>query len=124
VAALGGRSGLLPIASDDHWSILIGFESGAEATLQLDYLSRPGRRFLAAEYDGGTVIADFMAGTLSNNGSVERIDAPPDDSYRRQLQAVLAGESDRLCDSAGGLDVMGLIAAIERAARDETWISA
>jgi len=124
VAALGGRSGLLPIASDDHWSILMAFESGAEVSLQLDYLSRPGRRFLAVEYDGGSAIADFMADTLSVNGTVERIDAPRDESYRRQLHAMLSGETGHLCDESGGLDVMHLIAAIERATHEMTWIGA
>jgi predicted dehydrogenase len=114
VAAVGGRSGLLPIASDDHWSILMTFHGGAQASLQLDYLNRPGRRFLAVEHEGGSVIADFMAGTLSVNGTEKHIDAPRDESYRRQLQAMLSGDTALLCDAAGGLGVMDLIAAIER----------
>jgi predicted dehydrogenase len=124
VAALGGRSGILPIASDDHWSILIEFESDARAGLQLDYLSRPGRRFLTAEYEDSTLAADFVSGTLAINGKVEAVDAPRDESYRRQLRAMLSGNTQDLCDAAGGLAVLGLIEAIERAAQDGVWVSA
>jgi len=124
VAALGGRSGLLPIASDDHWCILLAFKNGACAMLQLDYLSRPGRRMLAAEHEEGTLIADLLGKTLSDNGAVEHIDVERDDSYRRQLQAMLSGETQGLCDAAAGLAVVDLIDAIERAAQSRTWVSA
>src|SRR5262249_23329488 len=116
VAALGGRSGLLPIESDDHWAVLLAFASGATANLRLDYLNGPGRRSLLAEHAGGTLVADFGAKTLSENGAIDRIEAAHDDSYRRQLQAMLSGETAGLCDAAQGLAVVGLIAAIERAA--------
>jgi predicted dehydrogenase len=124
VAALGGSSGRLEIASDDHWSILIAFEGGASASLQLDYLSRPGRRTLAVEHEGGTLIADLVAGTLEHEGGTANPDTHRDDSYRRQLQAMLSGETAALCDAEGGLAVVALIEAIERAARERAWVSA
>jgi predicted dehydrogenase len=124
VAAVGGRSGLLPIASDDHWSILLAFEGGASASLQLDYLSRPGRRFLAVEHSGGSLVADFVAGTLAANASLAKVAAHRDDSYRALLARMLAGDTAGLCDAQGGLAVMGLIAGIERAAREGSWVSA
>ena len=117
VAALGGSSGLLPITSDDHWSILAAFQNGSQASLQLDYLNRPGRRFFAAEQEGRSVIVDFLAGTLSVNGEVEHFTLSRDESYRRQLEAMLSGNTEDLCDADGGMRVMELIALIERRAQ-------
>ena len=124
VAALGGRSGLLPIASDDHWSILIDFASGASATLQLNYLSRPGRRLLAVEHADGTVVADFIANTLCENADVQRLNADRDHSYLALLRRALAGDVDELCDAAGGQAVVRLIQAVEQAAQAGTWVAA
>ena len=44
VAALGGRLGDLEIASDDCWGLLLELEACPVATLQINYLDRPGVR--------------------------------------------------------------------------------
>lgn len=118
VFAIGGRSGLLPINSDDHWSILLAFVSGSQASLQLDYLNRPGRRFLAAEFAGGSLRADFTTGTLTLNGEVQHVETTRDESYRRQLEAMLTGDTDRLCDVGGATMVLDVIDRIERCAAE------
>ena len=44
LTALGGRRGELEIDADDTWAVLLELDSGAIATLHLNYLDRPGRR--------------------------------------------------------------------------------
>jgi len=122
-AALGGRLSGVTVDSDDAWAVLVEFASGAVATLQMNYLHRPGRRGLTVDTAGRTLAADPGAGTLAVDGAAERFAAERDDSYRLQHRAVLSGLPGP-CTGAEGLAVLALAAAIERAAAERAWVHA
>src|SRR5690606_28687963 len=89
IAALGGTSGALAIAADDHWQLLLELASGATASVSLDMLSRPARRGLVVETAEGTLALDLLAGRLRIDGAERQAPADPDAPYREQLRRLL-----------------------------------
>ena len=68
LAALGGRRGELEIDADDTWAVLLEMDSGAIATLHVNYLDRPGRRRVTIVTPDATLACDVSGGCLSENG--------------------------------------------------------
>lgn len=124
LSALGGSSGALAIAADDHWQLLLALVSGASASVSLDMLSRPARRGLVAETAEGSLALDLVAGRLWIDGIERQAPADPDAPYREQLRRLLAGETCELCTADQGLAVMRTIAAAEQAAAERRWVEA
>lgn len=122
IAALGGRRSDVTVDSDDLWTVLIELSSGAAATLQLNYLDRPGRRRLVVVTSQTTHVADIAGATLTSNAVASRFDVGPDDTYRAEHAAILAGGPGEPCTAAEGLSVLETIAAIEHAARAGTLV--
>ncbi len=123
-AAIGGRFGDLEIASDDCWALLVELERCRCATVQVNYLDRPGRRQVVVNTRAHSFALDFGKAVLMRDGVEQRFTVDKDDTYRAQHRAVLAGDTSRLCGLAEGEEVMNLIAASEKAARERAWISA
>ena len=123
-AAIGGRFGELEIATDDCWALLLELERCRCATVQINYLDRPGRRQIVVNTRAHSFAVDFGQVVLMCDGEVQQFTVDRDDTYRAQHRAMLAGDASHLCGLTEGEDVMSLIAASERAARDGTWVSA
>ena len=122
VAALVGRSGALEIDSEDYAHVLVEGVRYRAATLGLDYLDRNVRRSVTIQSAAGTLVLDFVAGTLVENGDVVAEARPArNDAYRRQHEAVLAGDTGTLCTLAQGSAVVSAFEAIERAAENNAW---
>jgi predicted dehydrogenase len=124
VSAIGGRLGALEIQSDDCWAIIAELERCPAASVQINYLDRPGRRELVVNTANHTYAADLVRATLERDGNVQEFKVERDDTYRAQHRAMLAGDTSRLCSLAEGARVMQFIAAVERSARERAWVSA
>ncbi|WP_052664283.1 Gfo/Idh/MocA family protein [Nitriliruptor alkaliphilus] len=122
VAAQGGRSGVLNVASDDAWAVLLELDRCALVSLQLDYLDRIGQRRVVVTTEEHTFVADLVAGRLAVDGAVEELPADRHVTYRRQHEAML-GSDQRPCTAAEGIEVVRLIAAIETAAHERRWVT-
>lgn len=127
LTAQGGATGLLGIEADEAWQILMRFESGAFGALGLDYLARRAERWIAAQTPACEWRADFKANALTRDGlAVEALaphepGAPANRMYRAQLRA-FAQDDPALATLAEALAVLDLIAAVETAAANRTWI--
>lgn len=124
IAAIGGRLGALEIASDDCWALLLELERCRCATLQVNYLDRPGRRQIIVNTIGHTYVVDFAKAALICDGQAQEFAIDRDESYRAQHRAAIAGDTSYLCSLNEGARVMELIAAAERAAREHVWVAA
>lgn len=124
VAAIGGRFGALEIATDDCWALLMELDRCRCATLQVNYLDRPGRRQIVANTADHTYVVDFAQAALIRDGEAQKFSVDRDDTYRAQHRAMLAGDASQLCSLAEGARVMDLIAAAERAASERAWVAA
>jgi predicted dehydrogenase len=124
VAAHGGSSGVLGVASDDAWGVLLELERCPLVSLQLDYLDRIGQRRVVVTTDESTFVADLVAGELRRDGVVAALPAERQLTYVRQHEALLGDGDDRACTAAEGARVVELIAAIETAARERRWVTA
>jgi hypothetical protein len=124
VAALGGNLGVLDIASDECWALLVELERCRCATLQVNYLDRPGRREIVVNTADHTYQLDFGRAALTSDGEVEEFTVDPDATYRAQHRALMTGDTAHLCSLEEGTRVMDLIAAAERAAGAQEWVAA
>ena len=122
VAALGGRFGALEIRSDDTWGLLLELARCPVASVQVNYLDRPGRRQLVVNTARHTYFADLVRSTLTRDGEEREFKVERDELYLAQHRAMLAGDGSRLCTLSQGAEVMRLIAAAERAASEGAWV--
>jgi predicted dehydrogenase len=124
VTALGGHWSRLEIDSDDTFVVLGAFARCPAASIQVNYLDRQTQRVLVVNTMDHSFSVDLIAGTLREDRALPQVFTyERDDMVRALHQAVLAGESGP-CDAEEGQRVMAMIAAAERAARDQTWVTA
>lgn len=124
LATIGGRFGKLEIVSDDCWALLLELERCRCATVQINYLDRPGRRQIVVNTAEHTYVVDFARAAFISDGTERIFTVQRDDMYRAEHRAMLDGDTSRLCSVAAAERVMDLIAAAERAAERQTWIAA
>lgn len=121
VAAMGGRSGLLDIGSDDTWAILLELDRAPLVSLQLDYLDRIGQRRVVVTTRDHTLVVDLVAMRSFVDGA-ELPSTGGIDTYRAQHEAMLGSADGRLCTLQEGAAVVELVAAIEKAAQEQRWV--
>lgn len=124
LTALGGNHAVLEIDSDDAYALLLETRDCPLATLQLNYLDRPGRRTLLVNGAAATLEADLVAGTLTRDGEALPLPGPAHDATEAMHAAVLSGAAEEACDAAQGRAVMHAIAAAEAAVAQRQWIAA
>lgn len=122
VAALGGHLSHLEIDSDDVFSMLLTTEGCPVVSIQLDYLQRSLRREFLLTSHNHTYRADLARNVLEIDGRPTAFEVGRDDTYRLQHKAVLDGKTDMLCSASEGLEVIGLIDAVERASIGRHWV--
>jgi predicted dehydrogenase len=121
VAALGGRLGDVTVDADDGWGILLSCEHCPVVTIHMNCLDRVARRTITVQADGETFHADLVSGTVTLGGAARTIQAGRDDSYRAMHRAMIEDSGD-VCTLQQGLDVVDLIAAVERSAQERRFI--
>jgi len=124
VAAVGGKRSDLEIASDDCWGLLLELERCPCATVQINYLDRPGKRQIIVNTANHTYTADLIRGVLERDGDARKFEIPRDELYANEHRAMLGDTPSQICSIAEGERVMMLIAAAEQAARQGAWIAA
>ena len=124
VAATPGDTGTLGIDADDCRCLLVRFERCEAATVQLNYLDRPGRREIIVNGGEHTWRADLGACVLERDGVGTVFSVDRNDSYRAMHRAMLSGDYGQLCTFEEGARVMDFIAAIEWAAASQSWARA
>ncbi len=125
LTALGGKLGGLEIDSDDCWGVLVEYERCLVATLQINYLDRPGRREIVVNTKKHTFRADLKSATLECDGRISNMPCQRDDTYRAQHIAMLSDDdAARFCSLEEGVLVMKFIFACETAASNGRWVSA
>ena len=103
VVGLAARSGALEIDTEDVAAIALAFESGALATLQLDYIQREYRRRYHISGDAGTIEWDMRAARVTCYRAASRetevIETPladPNEMYLAQSRHVLDGVAGKV----------------------------
>jgi len=122
LTASGGQVSALEIDSDDVFSILYETDCCPVITVQMNYLDNPPRREFLALTDAGTIRADLIGGTLDIAGKSEHFGAIIQDTYTKQHQAVIDGDTSNLCGIDDGLEIMQMIHAAEQASSQKIWV--
>ncbi len=127
VFALGGRIANVTVDSDDSWSIVARTEHVSQLALQLNYLDRPGSRFIRIVTQEKTFHADILAGTLSvSSSSNTRLESFPidrDETYRHMHLDMMTESPTSVTTLAEARDIDNLILGIERSAREGRWVT-
>ena len=121
--AMGGHYSDLKIDSDDQFAVLMETERCPMVGVHMDYLSRAGHRGFDITCADMSLRADFMAGILNVDGTVEEFPVERDTTYRRQLEAMV-GDDPTPCTYGQGLSLVALIETLERCASEHTWVTA
>jgi predicted dehydrogenase len=124
VAALGGHLSDLEIETDDSFMILARAERCRALSISINYLDRTPQRSVIANVAEGTFHADLLAGTVKLNGTT-LFEAPPFDrnaAFTRQHADAMAAAPAQVASLVDGLKVLDLIAAIEKASEERSWV--
>lgn len=123
VTALGGQHSHLEIDSDDVFAIAMATEHCPVVTVQLNYLDRIAHRDILVNTDHHTIRADLFKGIIIVDQEKQEFAYERDLTYRRQHEALLRGDFSDMCTVEEGVEVVRLIAAVEKAAEEEVWIT-
>lgn len=124
LTSLGGSSGVLPIASDDSWSILSQHANCSAVQISLNYVDNPASRGISVTTESGRADLDLIKGELRLAGQVTHHAVPADASYIAMHEAVLSGQVAQVCTLEEGYRVMAMILAAERSAERGEWVLA
>lgn len=123
VTAMGGQFSELEIDSDDVFSILFEAERCPTVAVHMNYLDRQPRRSIVLQTRTGTIEADLISGTAKTPRDSKRFNVDRDETYAVMHQAMLNDDKDdRVCTISEGLQVVRMIDAIERSAKQKIWI--
>lgn len=123
VTALGGHFSELEIDSDDVFSILFETERCPAVAVHMNYLDRQPRRSIVLQTQTGTIQADLNSGTAETPRESMCFDIDRDATYAEMHRAMLTdGPDDRVCSISEGMQIVEMIDAIERSAKQKIWI--
>ncbi len=123
VTALGGKLSCLEIDSDDTFAILMRMARCPAASVNMNYLDTIPHREFVIHTDKGTLRADLIKGELSDGIDTRRILVERNESYSAMHRAIIDCDTRVICSLQEGEHIQTLIAAIEKAAFSEEWIS-
>jgi predicted dehydrogenase len=127
VFALGGRIANVTVDSDDSWSIVARTERVPQVALQLNYLDRPGSRFIRVVTEKNTFHADVLTATLTvtsdSHTQVESFPIDRDETYRRMHLDMMGESPASVTTVTEARDIDHLILGIESSASEGKWVT-
>lgn len=123
LTAVGGHYSRLEIKSDDVWIIMMHTTKCPLVSVQMNYLDRVARRLVLINTDDHTIEADLVKGTIMIDNTTEEFRTDRDFTYLAQHRAILEDRKESLCTLPEGMEVLHMIHAIERSARQKEWVS-
>jgi predicted dehydrogenase len=124
LTAVGGHLSPLEIDSDDAYSVLMVTARCPLVSVHMNYLDRTPRREIRVNTGNQSLQLDLVRHTLSIDGVEEPLTVEPDDTYRLEHEAMLAGRADELCTLDEALATLTTIEAAERASLSRVWVAA
>lgn len=121
VTALGGQWSELDIESDDIYSIMMRCRRCPSVMIYMDYLSRIPRREIHVQTKRHSYYVDLIQHVLMIDGAAQKI--APVDTYEKQHNAIITGNTERICSFQEGMEIVKLIDAIETANQQRQWIT-
>lgn len=111
--SLSGKISSLDIDSDDAATVLMSMQHCQMVMCELNYLDRPGKRFLNINTRDATLFADLIDNSLMVDNHKMDFSCDKDTPYREMHRSILEGESSEACTFSEGQTVMNLIKRIE-----------
>lgn len=121
VTANIGALSNLKIDVEDWVDSLLILERCPAVTIHLDYLDRNPHRHFVIVTNTKTISADLWHNTLTISGKREKFNVERNDSFRRQLKKLLAGDYCGLCSWEDGVETMRVMEAMEKASATKAW---
>jgi len=121
LTALGGKYSDLDIDSDDVFSLLMETSKCPVTSINMNYLDRQLRREIIINLEGMSIKGDLIANTLEINGEKKVLNGKLNNTYMDQHQAILTGDTDKLCTIEQGIELLYLIEKAEEASHKKIW---
>jgi predicted dehydrogenase len=122
LGAYGGQFSKLELDSDDIYNISLITTKCRSVQIQVNYLDRIPQRRIIVNTEHETIIGDLMNNTLQVNEDLYRFETDRDDTYIRQHQKILTGDTGELCTLEEGMAIVQLIEAAEESCETKSWI--
>jgi len=124
LTASGGHLSSLEIETDDVFVILAEMERCPLVTISLNYLDRQEERRAVVNTTETTICADIVRRTLIVGSDIvfQGSATDIDETYRAETRAMISGNIEYGCTLAEGKAVVEMLAAAEKAAKEERWI--
>lgn len=122
VTAIVLKTGTLEISSDDVATVLMECERCPAVAVCLNYHHRPLCRTLTVNTAQRTYMVDLARNIVTDNGNEQAFEVARDDTFIAMHRAILDRSSQTACTGDEGIAVVELIGAIERSARERSWV--
>ena len=87
----------------------------------MNYLDRQLRREIIINLEGMSIKGDLIANTLEINGEKKVLNGKLNNTYIDQHQAILTGDTKKLCTIEQGIELLYLIEKAEEASHKKIW---
>ncbi|MCB0351727.1 MAG: Gfo/Idh/MocA family oxidoreductase [Bdellovibrionales bacterium] len=121
VSALVGKKSGLEIQTEDCACVLAESVAGTFVTFEVNYIDHTSNRYLNVNTDSVSARGNLISGELVLNGVTENYQLDRDTTYALQLKSLLSDQKG-LCTLDEGLQTLSMIEAIEKSAKEESWI--
>jgi predicted dehydrogenase len=121
VAALGGKFSDLQIDSDDIFVLLLEMKNCPIVCIQMNYLDRNARREIIINLKNHTIKADLINNSLETDGELVTFEVEQNQPYIDMHESILEVHGQYSCSIHEGLEVLGIIEAAEKSAKQRKW---
>ena len=122
LTAMADKYSNLEIDTEDWVTALLEMTKCPTVSIHMDYLDRNAHRDFTILTNSRTISADLWHNKLTINGETRVFNIERNDSFRKQLESLLHKDFSSLCSYADGQNVMKMIDAIEKAAKEKIWV--
>ncbi|MGD9153436.1 MAG: Gfo/Idh/MocA family oxidoreductase [Gammaproteobacteria bacterium] len=122
LTASGSNQSQLELTSEDVYTILMQCSRCPHVAISLDYLRPVPQRQFNVIAENSIIEADLIQQTICINGEKIEYNVSPNDTYRKQIEALISEDYESLCSLAEGYEVLRLIEQIEYANQNMSWV--
>jgi len=123
LTGIGGQIGNLEIDTDSAHALIMSTSRCPIVNIHITYLDHTRSRSIRVTTATQTIVANLETSTMTVNGEETQYEVNADDPYIAMHRAILDANTDDLCTPDEGILVVNAISAVERAERDQNWVS-
>ncbi|OFZ51893.1 MAG: hypothetical protein A2329_06020 [Sulfurimonas sp. RIFOXYB2_FULL_37_5] len=113
----------LEIDTDDQVAVLFQTKRCPSGTIILNYNDQITQRKITINTFDKTFEIDLINNKVQINNDTRLIPVPRNETYKLMLEDILQNNTTNLCSIDEGLNILNLIESIEKASKEEIWVT-